>query len=222
MEPVTSKGGWHWDYYESLVKALTFLLLFCDPGFGLGSNCSHPIPRATGSLSWPTKPQRASPSRKMVSYPTWQQTALLPRQRQTTPHWSRIWCGEKDPNRLHRTVCAPLNTHEELSHPCHKTDALSQDAQANTPQRAPLHLLTDNPHCPVLSLCITSSLTAIPFCRCLQEQPSPSPTLASPLTSKLRYETLQPQRQSRQAGAILTLQLWAPEQDETNHSSLGK
>lgn len=109
----------------------------------------------------------------MVSYPTWQQTALLPKQRQTAPHWSRIrWEGPK--HRLHRTVCAPLNTHEELSHPCHKTDALSQDAQANTLQRAPFQLLTDNPHCPVSSLCITSSLTAIPFCRSSQARLQPS------------------------------------------------
>lgn len=49
MEPVISKGGWHWDYYESLVKALTFLFLFHEPRFGLGGNCSHAIPRPTGS-----------------------------------------------------------------------------------------------------------------------------------------------------------------------------
>lgn len=53
MEPVISEGGWHWDYYESLVKALTFFFLFHDPRFGLGGNYSHPIPRPTGSQAGP-------------------------------------------------------------------------------------------------------------------------------------------------------------------------
>lgn len=77
MEPVISKWGWHWDYYGSLVKALTFLFLFHDPRFGLGGNCSHPIPKTDWLPSWSPKLQRSPLSRKAAGNPVWQQTGLL-------------------------------------------------------------------------------------------------------------------------------------------------
>lgn len=121
MKPVISKGGWHRDYYESLVKALTFLFLFCDSRFGLGSNCSHPIPRATGSLSWSTKPQEHH-------FPGKQWVTLFGSRIASSPETGYSSLEQdmvnKDNHRLCKPICISLNTYECFTHATKQTSYL--------------------------------------------------------------------------------------------------
>lgn len=48
-------GVWHWDYDESVVKALTFLFLFHDPRFGFRWELFSSYPKIDWLPSWSPK-----------------------------------------------------------------------------------------------------------------------------------------------------------------------
>lgn len=126
MEPFISKGGWHWDYYESLVKALT-CFLFHDPTFGLGAVFILSQDQLTPKLV----PQAArSPlSRKAASYHL---AADWPPPQTETDGFSLEQDMVKDnTTRVHKSIRTSLNNYECFTLATKQNNILSQGTQAN-------------------------------------------------------------------------------------------